>query len=78
MKASVDPLKCRTAGECVKACPEAFRFLEGSKKATVTVDPIPPRLEEEVCEAARLCPANAIVIELERGDSALFSPLNIC
>lgn len=63
MRAHVDPLKCRTAGECVKICPEAFRFLEGSKKATVTRDPIPPGLMEKVCEAATLCPANAIVLQ---------------
>jgi ferredoxin len=68
MRAKVDPLKCRTAGECVKACPEAFRFLEGSKKATVTRDPIPPHLVELVIEAAGLCPADAILIEWEEGE----------
>jgi ferredoxin len=64
MKAQIDPLKCRTAGECVKICPEVFRFLEGSKKAAVTRDPIPPQLEEMVFEAAWRCPARAIMIEL--------------
>ena len=63
MRAKVDPLKCRTAGECVRTCPEAFRFLEGSKKATVTRDPIPPGLEAKVCEAARRCPENAVLVE---------------
>lgn len=63
MRARVDPLKCRTVGECVKLCPEAFRFLEGSKKATVILDPIPPRLEGRVCQAARSCPEGAISIE---------------
>lgn len=63
MRARVDPLKCRTVGECVKVCPEAFRFQEGSKRAAVTLDPIPPGLEGKVCEAARRCPENAVLIE---------------
>jgi ferredoxin len=63
MRAKVDPLQCRTVGECVKLCPEVFRFQEGSKKATVTLDPIPPGLEEKVCEAARRCPQKAVLIE---------------
>jgi ferredoxin len=42
MRAEVDQLKCRTVGECVKTCPDVFRFQEGSKRATVTADPIPP------------------------------------
>lgn len=63
MRAHIDLSKCRTAGECVKTCPEVFRFLEGSKKAKVTRDPVPPGLVGKVCEAAALCPANAVVIE---------------
>jgi ferredoxin len=41
MRAKVDQLKCRTVGECVKTCPDVFRFQGGSKKATVLLDPIP-------------------------------------
>lgn len=64
MRADVDLAKCRTTGGCVKVCPDVFRFLEGSKKATVTRNPIPPELEDRVCEAAWLCPAKAITIEM--------------
>jgi ferredoxin len=63
MRAEVDQLKCRTVGRCVKTCPDVFRFQEGSKRATVTVDPIPPELEGKVREAARRCPENAVIIE---------------
>ena len=63
MRAKVDQLKCRTVGECVKTCPDVFRFQEGSKRAMVTVDPIPPDLEAKVRKAARLCPQNAVIIE---------------
>jgi ferredoxin len=62
MKAEVDQLKCRTVGQCVKTCPEVFRFQEGSKRAKVTVDPIPPELEGKVREAAGRCPENAVII----------------
>jgi ferredoxin len=30
MKVKIDELKCRTAGICVKLCPEVFRFQEGA------------------------------------------------
>lgn len=63
MRAKVDQLKCRTAGECVKTCPDVFRFQEGSKRATVMVDPIPSRFEAKVREAARRCPENAVIVE---------------
>ena len=63
MRAEVDQLKCRTVGQCVKTCPQVFRFQEGSKRAKVTVDPIPPELEEKVREAARRCPENAVLIK---------------
>jgi ferredoxin len=63
MRARVDQLKCRTVGECVKTCPDVFRFQEGSKRATVLLDPIPPQFKKKVREAARRCPENAVIVE---------------
>jgi ferredoxin len=63
MRAEVDQLKCRTAGECVRTCPDVFRFQEGSKRATVLLDPIPAHLEKKVREAARRCPQDAVLVE---------------
>jgi ferredoxin len=60
MKAEVDESKCETAGICVKECPEVFRFREGSKKAAVIKDEVPPCLEEKCREIAGMCPAKAI------------------
>ena len=62
MKAEVDQFKCETVGICVKICPDVFRFQEGSKKATVIMDEIPPRLQKKCREAARACPNMAITI----------------
>jgi ferredoxin len=63
MRAEVDQLKCRTVGECVRICPDVFRFQEGSKRATVLVDPIPPRFEAKVRQAAKRCPQSAVIIQ---------------
>lgn len=63
MKASVHQMMCGGVGLCVKRCPEVFRFQEGSKKATVTVEEIPQSLWEKCRKAAAECPNNAIVIE---------------
>lgn len=62
MKCEVDQLKCDTTGICVSECPEVFRFLEGSKKATVIHDKIPLELEQKCREIADLCPTSAIII----------------
>lgn len=62
MRARVLQDKCGTVGMCVKTCPDVFRFREGSKKATVMVDEIPPHLEQKCLKAADLCPNKAIVV----------------
>jgi len=63
MRVKVDQLKCGTVGVCVKECPEVFRFQEGSKKATVITDPIPPKYESKCREVALKCPNDAILVE---------------
>jgi ferredoxin len=62
MKVYVDQNRYGTIGICVQECPQVFRFQEGSKKATVILDEIPPSLEEKCQEVAEKCPNNAIVI----------------
>jgi ferredoxin len=63
MKVDVDQMKCGTVGICVKICPEVFRFQEGSKKATVILDPIPAAYFDKCRRAARECPNNAIIVK---------------
>ncbi|MBI4774602.1 MAG: ferredoxin [Deltaproteobacteria bacterium] len=63
MRVKVDQLKCRTIGICVKECSEVFRFQEGSKRATVIIDPIPTEFESKCREVAIKCPQNAILVE---------------
>jgi len=63
MKVHVDQLKCDTYGTCVMECSEVFRFQEGSKKATVILDEIPPILQKKVRAVSKKCPQNAIIIQ---------------
>ena len=67
MKVEVDQLKCDTTGFCVKTCPEVFRFQEGSKRATVTLDPVPTVYWEKCLKAARECPNKAVIIQEQPG-----------
>ncbi len=60
MKVGVNQKLCNTAGICVQLCPEVFRFQEGSKRAKVIVDEVPPQLEGKVAQAINQCPAKAI------------------
>ena len=53
---------CGTAGLCVKICPEVFRFQEGSKKAEVIMDKVPPHLLSSCNKAVESCPNKAIVV----------------
>lgn len=62
MKVCVDQTKCRSAGNCVKICPEVFRFQTGNKKALALMTNVPLHLEDKVTEAASKCPECAIVI----------------
>ncbi len=63
MEVRVDQNKCTGAGVCVMRLPNIFRFQEGSKKARVQVDRIPPELERDCIRVAAECPSQAIVVK---------------
>ncbi len=62
MKVGVNQNLCNGAGICVQTVPDVFRFREGSGKARVIAEEVPPRLERRCREAARKCPVNAVLI----------------
>ncbi len=62
MKARVNPNLCKTAGTCVQICPQVFKFATGNKKAFVSFDQIPERYRDDVIEASKACPEQAIEI----------------
>ena len=65
MRARIIQEKCGGVGMCVKTCPDLFRFQEGSKKATVLFDNVPPHLEKECLKAADSCPNKAVIVSFD-------------
>jgi ferredoxin len=65
MRVRVIQNKCGSVGMCVKTCPDIFRFQEGSKKATVVEEKVPPHLEQKCFKAAGLCPNKAVAVFFE-------------
>jgi ferredoxin len=52
---------CIACEQCVEICPEVFDM--GDEFAEVIVDEIPEEYEEDVQEAAEVCPTEAIIVE---------------
>ena len=52
---------CIACEQCVEICPEVFEM--GDEFAEVIVDEVPEEYEEDVQEAAEVCPTEAIIIE---------------
>lgn len=63
MKAEIDEVKCQTIGNCVKICPEVFRFHPGSKKAYAIMSEVPPHLQAKCIRAAESCPNGAVILK---------------
>ena len=66
MKVIVDHDLCEANARCMEQCPEAFR-VEEDDTLTVLLPEIPERLRGAVEEAARLCPRQALRIDLDLG-----------
>jgi len=62
MRASVDE-SCTACGLCVETCPEVFELPDEADIASVTVDEVPPGVEDTCREAAENCPVEAIHLE---------------
>ncbi|MEV6848366.1 ferredoxin [Actinoplanes sp. NPDC051411] len=63
MKVLVDQEKCVASGQCVVAAPDVFDQRD-SDGVVVLLDPAPPAAQDDdVRQAAAVCPALAITIE---------------
>ena len=62
MKVVVDYDLCEANALCMSCCPEVFR-VEEDDTLTVLMDEVPEKLRDQVEEAVRLCPRQAIVLE---------------
>ena len=61
MKVKIDKDLCTACGLCADTCPEVFEMTEDS--AVVKTENVPTEYEEQVKEAAKNCPTEAIKIE---------------
>ena len=62
MKVRVDPDRCQGHTLCAMAAPDVFELSEIDGHATAIDTEIPENLEENVREAVRSCPEQAITI----------------
>lgn len=62
VKVRVDPDRCQGHTLCAMAAPEVFELSDIDGHATAVVEDVPAHLEENVREAARSCPEQAIEI----------------
>jgi ferredoxin len=63
MKVVVDYMRCESHGQCMEAAPEVFEVR--SDNFLYVLNPNPPEsLREKVENAVRLCPMNAISLEV--------------
>lgn len=61
MKATIDPDRCRGHGICTTICSEMFAINDDGY-ADVMLPEIPGRLSDEVHDAVKQCPEQAIAI----------------
>ncbi len=61
MKVKIDKDLCTACGLCADTCPEVFEMAEDT--AIVKQENVPTEYEEQVKEAAKNCPTEAIKIE---------------
>ncbi|MFF2503026.1 ferredoxin [Streptomyces sp. NPDC058067] len=63
MKIHIDEAKCVGGGQCVLAAPDVFDQRDDDGIAFLLIENPGPELDEQVREAARLCPALAIEVD---------------
>jgi ferredoxin len=63
MKVGIDLARCAGFGNCVDAAPDVFEMSLTEDVADVLIENPGPELAEAVRKAARVCPADAVLIE---------------
>jgi ferredoxin len=64
MKVLIDQEKCVGSGQCVLAAPDVFDQRDEDGMVVLLTENPDDELHEEVREAARICPALAIELEM--------------
>ena len=63
MKVKIDYDLCMGDGHCNEVCPEVFAYDDEKTEARVTLEEIPPHLEDSVRKAVEECDTDAIIVE---------------
>ncbi|KZS82927.1 ferredoxin [Mycobacterium persicum] len=62
MKVWVDPERCQGHTLCSMIAPDSFRLSDIDGTSSAVSEVVPADQQDQVCEAARSCPEQAIVI----------------
>ena len=73
MKVRVDPQRCQGHTLCAMIAPEMFALSDIDGTSSAVCDVVPPDQEEQVREAARSCPEQAIILEETTSGSSKFN-----
>ena len=65
MRVFIDPAKCRGHALCLTLAPDAFEFITLEDRSTLKEGADVNLVRDDVLAAARECPEQAIVVDLE-------------
>jgi ferredoxin len=63
LRVQVDLSRCAGYGNCVEAAPDIFQMSDVADVADVLIENPGAEYSEQVHKAARVCPADAVIIE---------------
>jgi ferredoxin len=63
MRVGIDLSRCAGYGNCIEAAPDVFDMSDDADVAVVLIENPGPEYAEHVRKAARVCPAEAVIVD---------------
>lgn len=63
MRVGIDLSRCAGYGNCIEAAPDIFDMSDDADVAVVLIENPGPEYAEQVRKAARVCPAEAVIVD---------------
>ncbi len=63
MRVEIDLSRCAGYGNCIEAAPDVFDMSDDADVAVVLIENPGPEYAEQVRKAARVCPAEAVIVD---------------
>jgi ferredoxin len=63
MRVGIDLSRCAGYGNCIEAAPDVFDMSDDADVAVVLIENPGPEYAEQVRKAARVCPAEAVIVD---------------